>query len=308
MQKHRLAAFAVALGSAVLLWNCGGSAPSSPTPGGGGGTGGGGSTPPPPPPSPVQIVAAGDIGECGFGAQATGKMLDNITGSLLALGDLAYYDGSRANFRDCYDPAWGRHQSRTRPVPGNHEYTDRSASGYWEYFGELAGQPGQGYYAWTEGAWRIIALNSEIPMTLGSPQQTWLKNELATNRFTCTLAYWHRPRWSSGPNFPQQDVDPLWRTVQEGGVDVVLNGHDHMYERFAPQDANGKPSPSGTREFIVGTGGAHLYIPGAAQPNSEFRASVYGLLIMTLSAGSYQWDFVSVSNTPVRDTNSGQCH
>jgi hypothetical protein len=235
-------------------------------------------------------------------------MLDTITGPLLALGDLAYYDGSRANFRDCYDPAWGRHQSRTKPVPGNHEYTDRSAAGYWEYFGELAGQPGQGYYAFTEGGWRIIALNSEIPMSAGSPQQTWLRNELTTTRSTCTLAYWHRPRWSSGPNFPQGDVDPLWRTLYEFNVDVVLNGHDHMYERFAPQDPDGNPdSARGIRQFTVGTGGAHLYTPGPPQRNSEVRQSVYGILIMTLNANSYQWDFVSVGNA-FRDTNSGACH
>ena len=307
MFNRRLAALAAALASSVLLWNCGGSAPSSPTPGGGGG-GGGGSTPPPPPAGPVQIVAAGDIGECGFGAAKTGKMLDTLTGPLLALGDLAYYDGSRTNFRDCYDPNWGRHQSRTKPVPGNHEYdTDHSAAGYYDYFGELAGQRGQGYYAYTEGNWRIIALNSELPMAAGSPQQAWLRAELAANRFTCTLAYWHRPRWSSGPNLPQKDVDPLWRTLQEFGVDVVLNGHDHIYERFAPQDPDGKASATGIREFIVGTGGAHLYTPGAPQPNSEVRASVYGILIMTLNANSYQWDFVGVDNS-FRDTNSGACH
>jgi len=306
MYKGRLAALAAALGSAVLLWNCGGSAPSSPTPGGGGG--GGGGTIPPPPPQPVQIVAAGDIGECGFGAKKTGEMLDKLTGSLLALGDLAYYDGSRINFRDCYDPFWGRHQSRTKPVPGNHEYdTDHSAAGYYDYFGDLAGQRGMGFYAWTEGAWRIIALNSEIPMAVGSPQQTWLRNELTTNRYTCTLAYWHRPRWSSGPNFPQKDVDPLWQTLEAFGVDVVLNAHDHMYERFAPQDASGRAAPNGIREFIVGTGGAHLYTPGPPQPNSEIRASVYGILVLTLNANSYQWDFVGVDNS-FRDTNSGACH
>lgn len=312
MFTRRLVALAAALGCSAVLWNCGGSSPSSPTPGGtgGGGNGGGGGVPPPA--SPIQIVAAGDIGECGFGALQTGKLLDNLTGPLLALGDLAYMNGSMANFRDCYDPAWGRHQGRTKPVPGNHEYeTDRSASGYFDYFGELAGERGQGYYAFTAGPWRIIALNSEIPATAGSPQATWLRAELQTNRFPCTLAYWHRPLFSSGPNGPQDLANDApknaWKTLQEFGADVVLNGHDHMYERFDPQDADGKASPNGIREFIAGTGGAHLYTPGPAKPNSVVRASVYGILVMTLSANSYQWDFASVGNT-FRDTGSGACH
>ena len=161
MHTRRLAAFAAALASTVVLSNCGASSPSSPSPSGGGGGG------TPPIVTTIQILAAGDIGECGFGALQTGAMLDKLAGSyLLALGDLAYMQGSAANFRDCYDPAWGRHQARTRPVPGNHEYeTDRSASAYYDYFGDLAGQRGLGYYAFTAGSWRIIALNSEIPAT-----------------------------------------------------------------------------------------------------------------------------------------------
>ncbi len=302
MFKRRLAAMAAALCSSVVLWNCGTSTPTGPSPGGGGVT----------PPGVVQIHAAGDIGECGFGALKTGQQLDNLAGIILALGDLAYMEGSRANFRDCYEPAWGRHIERTRPVPGNHEYdTDRSAAGYYDYFGELAGPRGLGYYAFTAGTWRIIALNSEIPATPGSAQLQWLRAELSANRFTCTLAYWHRPLFSSGPNGPQNNSadSPInfWRTLQEFGADVVLNGHDHMYERFDPQDVDGKANPNGIREFIAGTGGAHLYTPGAPKPNSVMRASVYGILTMTLSANSYQWDFAPVGNT-FRDTGPGACH
>ena len=305
MKMRRPAALVVALLSTVLLWQCGGSAPSSPTPGGGGG-GGGGSTPPPPQ-GPVQILAAGDIGECGFGAEETGKLLDNLNGTILALGDLAYMEGSKINFQNCYDPHWGRHQHRTKPVPGNHEYvTDRTAAGFWDYFGQLAGPRGLGYYAFTEGAWRIIGLNSEISMLPGSPQQVWLRNELTTNRTTCTLAYWHRPLFTSGPNFDgRMDSRPLWDTLLEFNVEVVLNSHDHLYERFARQDASGRPSPTGIRQFIVGTGGAHLYTPGPPQPNSEARARVYGILVLTLNSNSFQWDFAS--NSSFRDTNSGGC-
>jgi len=306
MTTRRLAALAAALVSALFLGNCGGSSPSGPSPGGGGG-GGGGVVPPP---GPVRILAAGDIGECGFGAMQTGAMLDSMDGTLLALGDLAYFQGSTVNFRDCYDPAWGRFQTRTRPVPGNHEYETPGASSYYDYFGDLAGPRGQGYYAFTAGSWRIIALNSGPGagnMSASSPQLQWLRAELDNNRFACTLAYWHHPLFSSGPNGNQPEVREFWRVLSDAGVDVVINGHDHMYERFAPQDLDGKPNPNGIRQFIAGTGGAHLYTPGAPKPNSERRASVYGVFMMTLSATSYTWDFRSVGNT-FSDPGTGTCH
>jgi hypothetical protein len=302
MPTRRQAALSAALVSALFMWNCGSTAPSGPS-----GGGGGGGTPPGD--EPVQILAAGDVGECGFGALKTGAILDGLQGHILALGDLAYPEGTAGNFRDCYDPAWGRHKSRTRPVPGNHEYeTDRSAKAYYDYFGDLAGPRGLGYYAFNEGAWRIIALNSELtPLSISSAQLQWLRAELSTNRRLCTLAYWHRPLFTSGPNFDQTDTREIWRTLHEFGVDIVLNGHDHLYERFAPQDPDGNPSRTGIRQFTSGTGGAHLYIPGALHRNSERIASVYGILILTLLGDSYQWDFASVDNS-FRDTGSGACH
>jgi hypothetical protein len=216
--------------------------------------------------------------------------------------------GSAANFRDCYDPAWGRHIDRTKPVPGNHEYeTDRTASGYYDYFGELAGLRGQGYYAFTAGSWRIVALNSEIPMSPGSAQIQWLRTELSSTRLPCTLAYWHRPLFSSGPNGNNADTRDLWKTLVEFDVDVVLNGHDHLYERFDPQDPDGRPSPTGIRQFTAGTGGAHLYALLPPKPNSVRRASVYGILVMQLTTNAYQWDFKSVDNS-FSDPGSGQCH
>jgi 3',5'-cyclic AMP phosphodiesterase CpdA len=303
MTLRQLAAVAV-LGSSVFLGQCGGNSPSAPTsvptPVGGGGT-------TPPGPATAHILAAGDIGECGFGAAKTGQLLDSLGGTVLALGDLAYMQGTMANFRDCFDPAWGRHADRTRPVPGNHEYVTAGASSFFDYFGDTAGPRGLGYYAFNAGPWRIIALNSELPKTPGTAQNQWLRSELENNRTTCTLAYFHRPLFSSGPNGNQPDMRDLWRVLDEFGVDVVLAGHDHMYERFAPQDIDGRARADGIRQFIAGTGGAHLYIPGPPKPNSDVRAGVYGILQMTLSATSYQWDFVSVDNT-FRDTGSGACH
>lgn len=298
MSHRRLAALAVSLASTLLLARCGASSPSGPSPGG-----------PPPIVTTATLLAAGDIGECGFGAIETGKLLDRLSGTILALGDLAYQNGTAANFRDCYDPAWGRHIDRTRPVPGNHEYEnpEKAATAYFDYFGDLAGPRGLGYYAFNAGAWRIIAINSEIPIGAGSSQMQWLRNELANNRTQCTLAYWHRPLFTSGPNGNQTDVKPLWSTLIEFGADVVLNGHDHMYEVFAPQDADGRASETGIREFIAGTGGAHLYTPGAPKPNSQARGSAYGILVLTLQSSSYQWDFAAVNNA-FRDTGSGSCH
>jgi 3',5'-cyclic AMP phosphodiesterase CpdA len=238
----------------------------------------------------------------------TGALLDKLPGNalILALGDLAYMQGTAANFRDCYDPAWGRHMDRTRPVPGNHEYETPGAASFYDYFGGLAGPRGLGYYAFDAGPWRIIALNSELPKTPGTPQNTWLRNELTNNRSQCTLAYFHRPLFTSGPNKDNLDIRDLWRVLDEFGVDVVLNGHDHFYERFAPQDIDGRPKADGIRQFIVGTGGAHSYGILAVKPNSEVRASVYGILVLSLSAGAYQWDFAST--TSFRDTNSDKCH
>lgn len=237
----------------------------------------------------------------------TGQLLDSLDGILLALGDLAYMQGTAANFRDCYDPAWGRHQDRTRPVPGNHEYETGGAAAFYDYFGGLAGPRGQGYYAFNAGPWRIIALNSELPKTPGTPQNQWLRTELETQRSTCTLAYLHRPLFSSGPNGNNLDIRDLWRVLDEFGVDVVIAGHDHLYERFAPQDIDARPKTNGIRQFTAGTGGAHLYTAAGAKANSEVRASVYGILVLNLSVNSYRWDFRSVDNT-FSDVGSGTCH
>jgi hypothetical protein len=239
----------------------------------------------------------------------TGRLIDSLPGSLLALGDLAYMHGSIANFRDCYDPAWGRHVDRTRPVPGNHEYETPGAAGYYDYFGGLAGNRGQGYYAFNAGPWRVFALNSEVAITPGSPQINWLRDELQANRTQCVLAYWHRPLYSSGPNDNNTDTRLLWSTLIEFGAEVVLNGHDHMYERFDQQDDRGRADPvNGLRQFTVGTGGAHLTGPGAPKPNSAVRSGAsYGVLQLTLQPTSYSWEFHPVNAGGFRDSGGGTC-
>jgi hypothetical protein len=263
---------------------------------------------PPPPPAETQIfVGAGDIAMCDANSEATAKLLDGIGGTVFALGDQAYFDGSADEYRRCYDPTWGRHKARTRPVPGNHEYISPGAAPYFAYFGANAGPPGLGYYSFDIGNWHAIALNSNIDISAGSAQGAWLRSDLAANRLRCTLAYWHHPMFTSGPNGPEPHMLDIWRMLYDAGAEVVLNGHEHFYERFAPQDPTGNAdSARGIREFIAGTGGALLYQHNSVRPNSERRLSAFGVLKLTLQADAYQWEFIPVSGPG--DAGSGTCH
>jgi len=255
------------------------------------------------------LVGAGDIGFCGTpGAEATARLLDRLPGIVFTAGDNAYDAGTRAQFQECYGPTWGRHLARTRPVAGNHEYAT-GAGPYFEYFGSNAGPGGAGYYSYTAGPWVVIALNSEISSAPGSEQMMWLRNELAGRRSLCTAVIWHRPLFSSGHHGDNPDMRDMWRTLYEFNVDLVINGHDHSYERFAPQDADGRFDPArGIREFVVGTGGAPLYEFLNLRPNSEVRASVWGVVSFTLTGGGYQWEFVPVDGESFRDGGAGACH
>jgi 3',5'-cyclic AMP phosphodiesterase CpdA len=264
--------------------------------------------PPPPIPSGPQVfVGAGDIGQCGGSSEQTARLLDGIGGTVFAAGDLAYFSGSRQDFQNCYDPTWGRHRGRTRPVPGNHEYESAGAAPYFEYFGLAAGPPGLGYYSFDLGAWHVVALNSNIAASASSTQGVWLQSDLAASRARCTIAYWHHPLFSSGPNGNSQGMRDAWRLLYAAGAEIVLGGHDHLYERFAPQDPDGRPdSARGIREFVVGTGGANLYQPVGAQPNSEIQISAFGVLRLTLDSDGYDYEFVPVSGR--RDSGRGTCH
>ena len=236
------------------------------------------------------LVGAGDIADCRglAGAEATAKLLDQTPGTVMAIGDLAYPDGSEENFV-CYDKTWGRARSRTRPAAGNHEFHAPGATPYFDYFGVLAGDRKTGYYSYNLGSWHIIVLNSECKdvggCEAGSPQGRWLRADLASHPLACTLAYWHKPLFSSGSAHGNDlTVKPLWDALYDGNADVVVNGHDHDYERFAPQTPDGAPdSVRGIREFVVGTGGKNLRPFGAPKPNSEVRDfSAFGVLKLTL--------------------------
>jgi hypothetical protein len=266
-------------------------------------------------PSVTVLVGAGDIAGCGSQKDAeTADLLDSIAGTVFTLGDNVYPDGTAKQFAECYDPTWGRHKARTRPATGNHDYHTLEASGYFGYFGAPAGDADKGYYSYEVGDWHIIVLNSNCGEVGGcdsdSPQGQWLQADLAANPSTCTLAYWHAPLFSSGSHHGGRDrMRDFWQALYEAGADVVLNGHEHNYERFGPQDPDGLADPGrGIREFVVGTGGGGLYAFGSPEPNSEVRDSdTHGVLKLTLHPTSYDWAFVPIAGGTFTDSGSAAC-
>src|SRR5262245_13432596 len=240
----------------------------------------------PTPTPPITFVGAGDIADCATtassaNAEATARIIDRMSDAVVfTAGDNAYFNGTAAEFANCYGPRWGRFRSRTYPTPGNHEY-QISAMPYFDYFGDRAGPRGAGYYSYDLGNWHIIVLNSNILSGEGSAQLQWLKDDLQLMKdrqdrtgARCALAYWHHPLFTSGPSAGSNAVMlPVWRALYAFGVDVVVNGHDHNYERFVAVDPTGRPdAAAGIREYIAGTGGAlDLYDFGAILPTSTAR-------------------------------------
>ncbi|HEU5262515.1 MAG TPA: invasin domain 3-containing protein [Gemmatimonadales bacterium] len=268
-------------------------------------------------PAPAAVlVGAGDIAQCDRpGDEATAALLDGIPGTVVAVGDNAYPDGSAADYQNCYEPSWGRHKARTRPVPGNHEYLTPGAAGYFEYFGAAAGEPGKGYYSYDLGDWHIIALNNYVSMAAGSEQEQWLLADLAAHPNLCTLAYWHHPLYSSWTDagtggISHSEVKPVFVDLYNAGVDVVFNGHRHWYERFAPQNPDGVlDSTRGIRVIIAGTGGGGFQFPTNVRPLSEVRNSdTWGVLKFYLYPDSYAWKFTPVAGKTFSDSGSYACH
>lgn len=263
------------------------------------------------------FTGAGDIAVCGSLADdSTAALLDTIPGRIWTAGDNAYPSGSSRDFAQCYDSSWGRHRDRTNPVPGNHEYWTPGARAYFDYFGEAAGPPGVGYYSYQYGSWLIVALNSNVDTSPGSPQGRWLRALLAEHPSRCSLAYFHHPLVSSGSHgshsdpYDETNVRPLWDALYEAGVEVVLVGHDHHYERFAPMTPRGLPDPDfGIRQFIVGTGGGVLRGRGTEpHPLSEhFLEGRHGVLRLSLGSEAYSWEFVDVQGR-VLDRGTTRCH
>jgi Calcineurin-like phosphoesterase len=259
------------------------------------------------------LVGAGDISDCGSAKdEETATLLDGIPGTVVTLGDNAYDTGSAAQYRDCYDPTWGRAKARTKPAPGNHEYETSGASGYFGYFGAAAGTAGQGWYSYDRGSWHMIVLNSncsDVGCGSNSTQVTWLRADLAAHAGANVIAYWHHPRFSSGTHGNDTSVQAFWDALYAGGADIVLNGHDHDYERFAPQDPTGKADAAhGIREFVVGTGGRELRSRDTNAKNSQKFSETFGVLKLTLHANSYDWKFVPIAGETFTDSGTGTPH
>ncbi len=280
------------------------------------GCGGGGSGSSPPRDEPAVVVAAGDIALCDAQpaatspAASTALLVESIPGTVLTLGDNAYNEGTVTQFATCYAPTWGRFKARTSPSPGNHEYQTAAAAGYFDYFGNRAGADRRGYYSFDVGAWHLISLNSNVLATPGSAQDLWLRADLGANiDKRCVLAYWHHPVFSSGPHGNDPTMADIWQTLYDFGADVVLAGHDHDYERFGPQDADGRADAArGLRSFVVGTGGASPYAFETIRANSEARlAGIFGVIRLTLRSDRFQWDFIDIAGV-TRDSGEARCH
>jgi hypothetical protein len=261
--------------------------------------------------SSAVLVGAGDIARCDeHQGEATAKLLDGIAGMVFTAGDNAYPTGAAQEFIECYGVTWGRHRSRTRPAPGNHDYDSPQAAPYFKYFGANAGPPGRGYYSYDIGRWHIVSLNSNgNAKSWGAAQETWLRMDLTASSAVCKLAYWHHPYFSSGKKYGNHPhMKELYKILFQHGVSVVISGHDHIYERFGPQDPEGKADAKGVRQFVAGTGGAPLYKFGAVKPNSEARsAAAHGVLAFTLKPTSYDWEFIPVAGQSFRDRGSAKC-
>ena len=266
-------------------------------------------TPPAPGGGSTWINVFGDTGWCGSPAMAPlARQLSELGGDIFLAGDIAYPNGSADDFRRCYDPDFGRFRNRVWATPGNHEYVTSNAEAYFTYFGERAGPDRRGYYAIRAEAWQVLMLNSNIPTTRASPQAEWVRQQLQQNPTRCTLAVIHHPIDSSGPNGPNPGQRDLWELMYAQGVDVVVAGHDHLYERHAPADPSMRPDEvRGIRLFIVGTGGASPYSRTGAARNSELLISTYGLLRLKLEPALYEWEFRD-QNGRTLDSGLNICH
>ena len=269
----------------------------------------------------VSVYAAGDIAACRTdnaddseaartAAIIASRMAADTDAVALTLGDNTYPVGLLEEYMKCYHPTWGQFKARTRPSPGNHEYYTPNAVGYFAYFGSAAGARRLGYYSFTVGSWHVISLNSNLKPQEHQAQLTWLKEELARSQAKCTLAYWHHPLYSSGGHGSDKRMQDAFAVLHAAGAEVVLAAHDHNYERFAPQDAEGNEDVErGIRQFVVGTGGAKLTPIAFRRFNSDVsNNSTHGVLRLSLKEAGYEWEFVPVDKDGFSDRGAALCH
>ena len=277
----------------------------------------------------VVVAAAGDIAcdqsdpnyHDGLGSSTACRqrytsdlLVDGNFDAVLALGDQQYESGSLSDFNAVYDPTWGRVKDITYPVVGNHEYGQSGASGYFDYFGSAAGERGKGYYSFDLAGWHIVAINSncdQVSCSAGSTQESWLRADLAAHPADCTIAMWHHARWSSGHDGDNTFMQTMWDDLVDADVEILLSGHSHDYERFAPQDANGSlDEAGGVRQFVVGTGGAFFTGLGTGfDDNSQaHQNNTFGILKLTLRSDAYDWQFVPEAGKTYTDSGTTSCH
>jgi hypothetical protein len=257
------------------------------------------------------LIGAGDIASCNNkGDEETAQLVASIPGTVFTAGDNAYPNGAASDFTKCFQPSWGQFRDRIRPAPGNHDYLTSDAAGYFGYFGSSAGDPDAGYYSYDLGTWHIVVVNSNIARDAHSPQYAWLQKDLAAHRGANILAYWHHPRYSSGEHGDNTSMDPIWDLLCDARTDVVIVGHDHDYERFAPINKDDQQdNANGIREFVVGTGGASHDHLSHEEPNSQVRNfDTFGVLKLTLHAHSYDWQFIPVAGQTFTDSGSAPTH
>ncbi len=266
-------------------------------------------------PTPAILAGAGDIAICGQdGDDQTADLLDDIPGVIFTAGDNSNEQGTMEQYQECFDPSWGRHLWRIRPAAGNHDYETADAADYYSYFGDTAGKSGEGYYSYEMGDWHIIVLNSNCLSIDGcgpsSPQIAWLKEDLERHPNPCTLAYWHHPRWSSGYYGDSDWLDTFWQVLYEHGVELIINGHDHFYERLAPQNPDGDiDRKQGIRQIIAGTGGVgNDGFYELAQHIEVHNNEDFGVLKLSLFPGRYEWEFLPVEADGFTDSGSDICH
>jgi 3',5'-cyclic AMP phosphodiesterase CpdA len=269
----------------------------------------------------VTVAAVGDLacppghdvssGQCQERAVAD-LLVSRAPAAFLPLGDNQYENGTLNDYRNGYDRSYGRLLEVTRPVPGNHEYNTRGAAGYYDYFGARAGERTKGYYSYDLGGWHLVALNSncdDVPCGRGSEQERWLRADLAANPATCTLAYWHHPRWSDGEHGDLDRSAALVQALYDDGVELLLVGHDHDYERYAPRAPSGAADPQrGLRQIVVGTGGRSLRAADPGPGVDAMDARTFGALFLTLTPTSYSWQFAAAAGGSFADTGSAACH
>jgi hypothetical protein len=267
------------------------------------------------------LVGAGDIVWCQDqrGAEATAKLIENTPGAVFALGDLVYDAGNLAQFQNCYGATWGKFKARTHPALGNHEYVAPAAKAYFAYWGTQAGPRSKGYYSYDLGAWHIVVLNTNCDSpgvggcAVGTPQEVWLRQDLSEHASSCIVAYGHHALFSSGifkSHAVHPELKPFWEDLYAAHADLVLAGHEHTYERFDPQDPEGRSDPQhGIREIVVGTGGRSHDVLGVPMANSAVQNSeTYGVLKLTLSPQGYTWEFLPEQGKSFHDSGAGVCH